>query len=283
MAVGTGFGQLFRGIGQVGGVAVSSALFQTILTSELHKRIHDADAEEASFLPSLRSPRLTHPARITVDHQDPALVHARRAAPATPAARGARLVRDLSPLGLHLRRGRDAPRVPRPAPGASRFPSSPLLPSPGYQISPPRVYRVPLLIAPLLCRSPISRSTSRAPAHGPSGSSRTRTRRPRSSRRKRAGRGSRAGARRPRRTARSRPTTRTTAGRRRVRVGRGGIGCRRWRRRGGRSAACRRMRARMGAWTWRMRLLGGRRGVDTTGVWRVGCTSTSKKVTGSTA
>ncbi|KAI0713744.1 MFS general substrate transporter [Earliella scabrosa] len=46
MAVGTGFGQLFRGVGQVGGVAISSALFQSILTTELHKRIHGEGAEE---------------------------------------------------------------------------------------------------------------------------------------------------------------------------------------------------------------------------------------------
>ncbi|KAI0823832.1 vacuolar amino acid permease [Trametes gibbosa] len=45
MAVGTGFGQLFRGIGQVGGVAISAALFQTILTSELRSRIHGPDSE----------------------------------------------------------------------------------------------------------------------------------------------------------------------------------------------------------------------------------------------
>ncbi|KAF7295895.1 Vacuolar amino acid permease [Mycena chlorophos] len=38
MAVGTGFGQLFRGIGQVGGVAISSAIFQTKLDHELRKR-----------------------------------------------------------------------------------------------------------------------------------------------------------------------------------------------------------------------------------------------------
>ena len=67
MAVGTGFGQLFRGmgndsfkrdvkqdssltrtLGQVGGVAISSALFQSILNVELHKRIHRPDAEEVS-------------------------------------------------------------------------------------------------------------------------------------------------------------------------------------------------------------------------------------------
>lgn len=44
MAVGTGFGQLFRGIGQVGGVGVSSAIFQHILDSELRRRIHGPDA-----------------------------------------------------------------------------------------------------------------------------------------------------------------------------------------------------------------------------------------------
>ncbi|KAI5899096.1 MFS general substrate transporter [Schizophyllum commune H4-8] len=43
MAVGTGFGQLFRGIGQVGGVAISSALFQTRLDGELRRRIVDDD------------------------------------------------------------------------------------------------------------------------------------------------------------------------------------------------------------------------------------------------
>ncbi|OSD02159.1 vacuolar amino acid permease [Trametes coccinea BRFM310] len=46
MAVGTGFGQLFRGVGQVGGVAISAALFQSILNDELHNRIHGPGAEE---------------------------------------------------------------------------------------------------------------------------------------------------------------------------------------------------------------------------------------------
>ncbi|KAH7911105.1 major facilitator superfamily domain-containing protein [Hygrophoropsis aurantiaca] len=46
MAVGTGFGQVFRGIGQVGGVAISSALFQSKLDSELRRRIHAPNAEE---------------------------------------------------------------------------------------------------------------------------------------------------------------------------------------------------------------------------------------------
>ncbi|KAJ7221451.1 vacuolar amino acid permease [Mycena pura] len=46
MATGTGFGALFRGIGQVGGVAVSSALFQTRLDAALRERIHSTNAEE---------------------------------------------------------------------------------------------------------------------------------------------------------------------------------------------------------------------------------------------
>ncbi|KAJ7700682.1 major facilitator superfamily domain-containing protein [Mycena rosella] len=46
MAVGTGFSQLFRGMGQVGGVAISSALFQARLDAELRKRIRIPDAEE---------------------------------------------------------------------------------------------------------------------------------------------------------------------------------------------------------------------------------------------
>ncbi|KAF9494438.1 MFS general substrate transporter [Pleurotus eryngii] len=46
MAIGTGFGQLFRGIGQVGGVAVSSAIFQQRLDSELRARITGPNAEE---------------------------------------------------------------------------------------------------------------------------------------------------------------------------------------------------------------------------------------------
>ncbi|KAI4520635.1 MFS general substrate transporter [Schizophyllum commune Loenen D] len=39
MAVGTGFGQLWRGVGQVCGVAVSSAIFQSKLDTELRARI----------------------------------------------------------------------------------------------------------------------------------------------------------------------------------------------------------------------------------------------------
>ncbi|KDQ59888.1 hypothetical protein JAAARDRAFT_153957 [Jaapia argillacea MUCL 33604] len=46
LAVGTGFGQLFRGVGQVSGVAVSSAIFQSVLDRELRKRIHVPDANE---------------------------------------------------------------------------------------------------------------------------------------------------------------------------------------------------------------------------------------------
>ncbi|PFH53531.1 hypothetical protein AMATHDRAFT_1185 [Amanita thiersii Skay4041] len=46
IAVGTGFGQVFRGLGQVGGVAISSAVFQSKLEQELHNRIHTPDAED---------------------------------------------------------------------------------------------------------------------------------------------------------------------------------------------------------------------------------------------
>ncbi|KAG1819841.1 major facilitator superfamily domain-containing protein [Suillus subaureus] len=46
MAVGTGFGQVFRGMGQVGGVAISSALFQYKLDYELRSRIHGDGAAE---------------------------------------------------------------------------------------------------------------------------------------------------------------------------------------------------------------------------------------------
>ena len=66
MAVGTGFAQLFRSVGQVGAfprvfeafsnhhlvqvgvVAISSAVFQSILDRELGKRIHGSDANEVS-------------------------------------------------------------------------------------------------------------------------------------------------------------------------------------------------------------------------------------------
>ncbi|KAJ1306850.1 hypothetical protein OPQ81_007835 [Rhizoctonia solani] len=46
LAVGTGFTQLFRGVGQVLGVAVSSAFFQSILDRELRSRITGEDADE---------------------------------------------------------------------------------------------------------------------------------------------------------------------------------------------------------------------------------------------
>ncbi|EJD06151.1 vacuolar amino acid permease [Fomitiporia mediterranea MF3/22] len=45
MAVGTGFGQLFRGIGQVGGVGIASSIFQSTLDRELRNRIPGPDAE----------------------------------------------------------------------------------------------------------------------------------------------------------------------------------------------------------------------------------------------
>ncbi|KAL4260332.1 MFS transporter superfamily protein [Pleurotus pulmonarius] len=46
MAIGTGFSQLLRGLGQVGGLAISSALFQSVLKRELSKRIRGDGAQE---------------------------------------------------------------------------------------------------------------------------------------------------------------------------------------------------------------------------------------------
>lgn len=46
VAVGTGFCQLFRGLGQVSGVAVASAIFQAELNDRLWERIHGPDAEK---------------------------------------------------------------------------------------------------------------------------------------------------------------------------------------------------------------------------------------------
>lgn len=46
MAVGTGFSQLFRGVGQVGGVAISSAIFQSNLETQLRRQIHTPDSED---------------------------------------------------------------------------------------------------------------------------------------------------------------------------------------------------------------------------------------------
>jgi len=42
-------------IGQVGGVAISSALFQSRLDSELRARIHTPDAEEVGWTLSIES------------------------------------------------------------------------------------------------------------------------------------------------------------------------------------------------------------------------------------
>ncbi|KAL4065072.1 major facilitator superfamily domain-containing protein [Scleroderma citrinum] len=46
IATGTGFAQVFRGLGQVSGVAVSSAIFQSKLDAELRKQINGPDAAE---------------------------------------------------------------------------------------------------------------------------------------------------------------------------------------------------------------------------------------------
>lgn len=70
MAVGTGFGQLFRGIGQVGGVAIASSIFQSLLDKQLQKRITGPDAEQqirrirhSSKLVASLPPDLQHEAR----------------------------------------------------------------------------------------------------------------------------------------------------------------------------------------------------------------------------
>ncbi|VDB85201.1 unnamed protein product [Peniophora sp. CBMAI 1063] len=52
VAVGTGFGQLFRGLGQVSGVGSSSAIFQYYLDRELKSRITGSDAD--SIIDSIR-------------------------------------------------------------------------------------------------------------------------------------------------------------------------------------------------------------------------------------
>lgn len=46
MAVAMGFVQLFRGLGQVSGVAISSAMFQSLLNEELHARLAGPGSEE---------------------------------------------------------------------------------------------------------------------------------------------------------------------------------------------------------------------------------------------
>lgn len=105
IAVGTGFGQLFRGIGeifaqrrtlcthdlsgQVGGVALSAALFQSLLNAELHKRITGEGAEEvgnsycnvsfllANFVVSQTIRKIRHSATL-VAHLPPELQRAAR-------------------------------------------------------------------------------------------------------------------------------------------------------------------------------------------------------------
>ncbi|KAH9923694.1 MFS general substrate transporter [Epithele typhae] len=78
MAVGTGFGQLFRGIGQVGGVAVSAALFQSLLTASLRARVPGAlpPSTPASEIESTIS-RIRHSSTL-VATLEPALQRAAR-------------------------------------------------------------------------------------------------------------------------------------------------------------------------------------------------------------
>ncbi|KAB5595004.1 MFS transporter [Ceratobasidium theobromae] len=69
LAIGTGFTQLFRGIGQVLGVAASSAFFQSILDRELRARITGENADEYVL-------RIRHSTKL-VAHLEP---HIQRAA-----------------------------------------------------------------------------------------------------------------------------------------------------------------------------------------------------------
>ena len=43
MAIAMGFVQLFRGLGQVAGVSIASAIFQALLDTELYKRLPGND------------------------------------------------------------------------------------------------------------------------------------------------------------------------------------------------------------------------------------------------
>ncbi|KXN83412.1 Multidrug resistance protein fnx1, partial [Leucoagaricus sp. SymC.cos] len=70
VAIGTGFNTFFRGIGQVGGVAISSAIFQSKLEYELRSRITGPGADELitrirhqARLVALLPPVLQRPAR----------------------------------------------------------------------------------------------------------------------------------------------------------------------------------------------------------------------------
>lgn len=60
----------------MGGVAISAALFQTVLNTELHKRIHREDAEEVCGPPT---PLITQAHRGADYHAHQALRNARRA------------------------------------------------------------------------------------------------------------------------------------------------------------------------------------------------------------
>ncbi|KAG9123308.1 hypothetical protein FRC07_015125, partial [Ceratobasidium sp. 392] len=69
LAVGTGFTQLFRGVGQVMGVAVSSAFFQSILDRQLRARITGEGADELIL-------RIRHSSKLVASLEP----HAQRAA-----------------------------------------------------------------------------------------------------------------------------------------------------------------------------------------------------------
>ncbi|KAG6842734.1 hypothetical protein H0H93_003647, partial [Arthromyces matolae] len=52
LAVGTGYAQLVRSLGQLGGLSAASAVFQSRLTTELQERIQRPDAEEVLSIQS---------------------------------------------------------------------------------------------------------------------------------------------------------------------------------------------------------------------------------------
>lgn len=146
MAVGTGFGQVFRGIGmniftdrglrltrypkntfisfhsisgQVGGVGIASALFQSILGSELKKRIRGPDAAEVrqSHL-KLRAQNQLQPIScfcwITANQKYPPLRTAHSEPPARRPEGSEGSVRDQSECCVHTRCLRVFPRLCRP-------------------------------------------------------------------------------------------------------------------------------------------------------------------------
>ncbi|GJJ11782.1 hypothetical protein Clacol_006020 [Clathrus columnatus] len=72
MAVATGFNQLWRGIGQVWGVAFASAIFQSLLDHELRQRITGPDSQAVIQ-------RLRHSSKLVISLPPELQIHARAA------------------------------------------------------------------------------------------------------------------------------------------------------------------------------------------------------------